>query len=467
MTEEVKEKSVLEQMIEEQEKRNKEAQEAKERKASGGSNYVYEDVKYFPLEDKKERVCRIMGLPAELRKNPTDAKFVLRSEVLKDTKKDYLNVNWPIVERDGKMIPDPDWFLTRFLNKVREGKWVTYEDGKKNEKTGKNGEWKKFHTETSVFKRVDGNSKPNEKFPKNFYPSIKVYLNVVDRHDNWCKENKHTKMLVASDSPYTFTDDEGKEKTIYYPKPIPKQCYLAITEHFKNCIGIKSLSDWDAVIIKDGKSETVKYQCFDKTDYPKYLKSKEAADLASNEPLTEEEKAYILYDIDSKTRITSYASLKRHLNGLFKLCDAELGTSFEKELEMLCKEEAANRPTNNSNESSEEKQEERFASLDDEKPMTEKPVEEKARRERKAEPTSEISIVDLCIKNFPMWNKLKEKEKQDMINGIASFNGGIPVYKTKDDVLCYNQKCTFKDSNEPTSFLLTVYTCPVCGETES
>jgi hypothetical protein len=498
---EVQEKSILELMVEEQEKKNKEAEEAKQRKASGSGNFEYEEVEYFSLEDKKEKVCRLLGLPAELRKNSTDFKFMLQSEILKDDKKSYLKVSWPIVERDGKLVPDPDWFLTKVLNKVREGQWIKYEEGRVNETTGKNGEWKKFHTETGVFKRIEGNSKVGELYPKKFYPSIKVVGNVIDRHDSWCKENKHAKLIVSGKNPYTFTDDKGQSQTINYIKYLPKQCYTAITDHFKSCIGIKSLNDIDAVIIKDGKSETSKYVCFDKTDYPKYFgaprdrvrKSQEIEDkkakgialtkdeenfkltdkelnselaykLSSNESLTEEEKAYVLYDIDKRTAVTSYSSLKRHLNGLFKLCDAELQTSFEKELDQLCKEEAANKPA----QQNKAEDEERYTSLDDEKPIAETKSEERTRREKKSETSvNNVSILDLCKLNFPAWDKLKETEKQTMIDSIESFKGTVPVYKKGiEDVLCYIKECVFKDSNEPTSYPKTLTTCPVCGDTE-
>jgi len=468
MSEEVKEKSILDQMIEEQEKKNKEAEEAKQRKVAGGGGYDFEETTYFSLEDKKEKVCRLLGLPAEIRKNSTDFKFVLQSEVLKDDKKSYLKVNWPIVEKDGKLVPDPDWFLTKFLNKVREGKWEKYEEGKVNEKTGKNGEWRKFHTDTSVFKRVEGNAKIGEKYPRSFYPAVKVVGNVIDRHDNWCKENKHSKLIVAGDNPYTFTNDKNESVTIHYIKYLPKQCYTAITDHLKNCSGIKSLSDIDVVIIKDGKSETLKYACFDKTDYPKYLKNKEAAELASNEPLTEEELKYELYDIDKRTRVTSYAGLKRSLNGLVKLCDAELGTSFEKELEQLCKEEALNRPTNETESKEEEINEEQFTSLEDEPKVEasiETKVEDKGKREKKVESTETKSIPLLCMENFPSWNQLSDTEKKNMVDNIISFNGTVPVYKAEAmDELCAIKECVFKNSKEPTSYPKAVSTCPVCGD---
>jgi len=89
-------------------------------------------------------------------------------------RKSYLKVYWPSVERDGKLVPDPDWFLTRFLNKVREGKWTPYEDGHTDGK-GKKGRWVCFNKGTSVLERVEGNSKPNEQFLKSFYPSSKKF----------------------------------------------------------------------------------------------------------------------------------------------------------------------------------------------------------------------------------------------------------------------------------------------------
>jgi hypothetical protein len=458
-------KSPLELALEKQAQQKKEEEEAKERKRNTGS-FDWEDVEYFALEDKKYKVCRVLGLPAELREKPTDPKFVLQSEILRDNKKSYLKVNWPIVERDGKMVPDPDWILTRLMNKVKEGKWQKYEDNKIDEK-GKSGKWVNFHTETSIFKRIEGNSKPNEKYPRNFYPSMKAVANVIDRHDDWCKENKHSKSIMAGVNPYTFTNDKDEDQTIYYTKLLPKQCYSEIVSHLNNCIGVKSLSDIDIVIYKDSKADGFqKYWCFDKTDYPKYLKDETAHKLANEEPLTKEELEYELYDLDKFYGVTSYASLKRNIVAIFKLCDAELNTSFEKELDALCKEEAANRPQQESIREDEDKDEERYSSLDEE---IEESIDNSEREKTVSEAKSEEkSIKELCNLNFPSWDKLSKNEQEIMIESIDHFEGVIPKYKSEiEDALCAVKTCFFPDTEEPTSYPESpreVKTCPVCGD---
>lgn len=464
MSEAVQEKSVLEQMVEEQEKRNQEAEEAKQRKAAGGG-FEFEEVEFFALKDKEARVCRILGNPAELRKKPTDAKFVLESKILSDDKKSYTKVNWPIRLIDGKLAPDPDWILTRLLNKIREGKWQKYEDNFV-DTNGKKGQFVKFHSESSVYKRIESNSKPDEKYPPKFYPSTKVVMNVIDRHSDWCKEKKHSKVLTSRRTKYEFTNEEGKKGEMFFTDTgIPKQCYEVITDHFKRCSGIKSLSDIDAVIIRDGKSETSKYQCYDKTDYPKYFKDEAAFKITSDEPLSQEETNYELYDFDKLYPVASYNKLKKKLFGLFKLCDAELGTSFEKELTDLCKKELEANPNVQKNEEKLEKQEaneEKFASIGDDKPI-ETPKQEKSKRSKAEEV---LTIAELCKKNFPAWDKLSDDHKKIMMDSIISFKGTIPIYKEGvKELLCpeTEKDCMFVDTKELTAYPETVNICPVCG----
>lgn len=466
----MEEKSILQQAIEAQEKKNKEAEEAKNRKGTV-SDFPREDIEYFALEDKKAKVCRLLGRPSEIRKEPTDAKFILWSKVLSDSKKNYTYINWKYIEKDGKLVPDPEWILTKLYSKVNEGKWQKYEDGKVDEKTGKNGRFVKYNTETSVFKRIEGNTKANENYPPKFYPSVKVVMNCIDRHDDWCKTNKHSKQITSRHTSYDFTNDKGEKGQYFYTDiGVPKQCYEIIIDHFRKCSGVKSLEDIDAIIIRDGKSSSIlKYQCYDKTDYPKYFSDEQAFKLSSNDLLSDEEKKYVLYDFDKLYPVASYAKLKRNLIGLFKLCDAELGTSFEKELEELCKIEAEENMKNNPNGVTKETEadEEKFASIGDEKPIekhVEAPVQEKARRESKSETKVSTSIQQLCEQNFPAWNKLSDKDKKIMIDNIESFNGTIPVYKKEaNDILCVEQECKFKDSKEPTSCPQEMENCPVCG----
>jgi hypothetical protein len=456
----VQEKSVLDLAVEEQERKNKEAEEAKQRKGTG--SYEFEDVQTFALEDKKARVCRILGLPAEIRKDKGDAKFVLQSKVLSDDKKSYAKINWPIVEKDGKMIPDQNWILTKVLNKVREGKWVNYEDGHVDEK-GKKGHFVKFHTETAVSKRVEGNSKPEEKFPPSFYPSMKVVMNVIDRYDSWCKENKHSKILVSRLSKFEGTKENGEKFEIAYSDTgIPYQCYSTITEHLRNCIGVKSLSDIDVVIVRDGKSTGNKYQCFDKSDYPKYFKDEAAFKIASSDSLTAEEKEFELYDLDKLYGVSSYSKIKRKLVALFKLCDAELGTSFEKELEELVKTESASRPQTSTKETvvNEDDNEEKYDSID----ADSKPIEEKTRRAAKEETKIEITVENVK-KLFPAFDKLTDADKKLLVDSIESIKDGvIPIYKKEaNDALCSDKECVFVGTREPTSCPEKMSNCPVCG----
>lgn len=463
---EVQESSFLEKLKKKQEEKEQEKKEADERKKSYG-NFEFEEVEWFALKDKQFRTFRALGNPAQLREKSTDAKYILWSKIVKDNRKSHCHINWPMVEKDGRFLPDPDWILTRLMNKVREGKWVKYEDGHVDEKTGKNGRWVCTHTDTKVYQWVTGNAREKETnpFPPSFYPSIKVMMNVMDNYDTWCKDHKHSKLLTSKHEPWE--NKETKNTGYNTDVGIPNGCYEVITKQITRCSGIKSMSDIDLIVYRDGKAKTNAYQCYDRSDYPKYVTDEKAYKLADNHPLSAEELAYELYDIDKLYHVSSYAKLKKNLIALFKMCDAELGTSFEEELLMLCKKEAEENPNSQTEqETKEEKEEEQFTSLEeDEKPIVKK--EERQRREVPKESKPKESIEDLCKKNFSKWNLLSEEDKQIMISSIDSFKDTIPIYKSSIDTstiyLCVNTECHFKDTQEPSEYPKTLMTCPLCG----
>ena len=253
MSEETKNMTPMELALQ---KRAQQQQQQEEAKNNAGNWGDFEKPETIGLEDKKEKVVRILGNPLEVRSLPTDPKLLLQSYVAKDDKSGYFQLNWPVVEKNGKYVPDPDWIVTKFYNKVNEGKWEKYPDGQVDER-GKNGKWKKFHQDTKIFQLVEYNAKEGEKYPKNFYPSKRVVMNVIDRHDDWCKENKHSKLLTSKKSPFEITDDDGKKTTIYYDDTgVPEMVWSSIMYH---CNATSTL-DIDLVITK--KADEKKYIVF-------------------------------------------------------------------------------------------------------------------------------------------------------------------------------------------------------------
>lgn len=436
----------------EQEKQAK--QSADENKGQGGYT-DFEHVECLGLEDQKEKAFRIVGRGFQNRKLPTDAKMIVQSSILNEDNKGYSKINWPVIfsDKKGDYIPDPDWILTRLYNKVREGKWKKFEDGHIDEKTKKDGAMNYFHKDTTVFKRTESNMRDNpsaKEFAPKFYPSKRIVINVIDRHDDWCTVNKHTKELSSKVGYSEKKNDNGETVKVAFPElGVPKLCYDSIINHYLKTSG--SFTSIDTVIIKDTANK--KYDIFDGMD-ERYLKPETMALLNCN-PLTAEEKEFALYDFDNLYRVASYSKLKQKLGGLFKLCDIDLNTHFYDELVNLAKKEDEDKKAN------EKAKVESESVTTEEKTETPKPRET---RQPVAESVPSKSIEELCIENFPSWGKVPDNEKTIMLNSVVSFNGSVPVYKKEaKDVLCNDASCHFKDSKEETTFPSTMFICPICG----
>lgn len=488
-------------------KRRSQAAEQEEAKNNQGQSWGdYEEVETVGLVTGKEIVGRILGNPVEQRKLPTDPKIILQSQLVKPDKKGYVKLNWPVVEKSGKYVPDPDHFLTRFYNKVNEGRWVKYSEGILKDGNGnvyppdhmsakqKNGEWVKTHVKTKVFEEMAANSKVGELYPKSFYPSKRVVANWADRHDSWCVDNKHAKLLAAKKTPYEITDEAtGAKKTIYFQDTgIPGTLYDKIFDH---CSAVGTM-DIDLVITKIEKD----YKVFDITDYPKYV-SEASAKIGVKTRLSDEEKAWTLYDLDKLYKVSSYSKIQKYLNPMIKLCDAELGTSFEKELDVLVEEEKAQRALekaeaqvyyinesdgsygvtskediveliesdNNIKEVTKDQYDTFVMRTTSTQPVEEKKEEPKAeskRREVKTE-TANATLSDipsLCRQNFPAWDKLTEEEKTFMMGFITKFEGTVPSYKDNTPLGCSDESCYFVGTHNVTMVPIEVNTCPVCGK---
>jgi hypothetical protein len=482
----------------------------------------YEQTEAVGLVQGKEVVGRIIGNPIEIRKQSTDPKLILQSEVVKDDKKGYWKINWPIVEKNGYMNPDPDWIVTRFMKKVFDGKWTKYVesdiDGKKIVKReGKiintetkskfnEGEFRYYNTHTEIFKLLKyGNSKEGELYPKNFEPSKRVVLNWLDRMDSWCSDNKHYKLLCAAKNPYEFKKDDGTTSTIYFTSTgIPNSLYDMIIDHCK----ATGTLDIDLILIKDNKLQA-KYKVWDITD-TKYI-SEESTRIGKKGNLSDEEKSYVGYDLDKLYKVSSYHKIKKVLGSRFALCDAELGTSFVKELDALVEHEKAEWEANKvyyyyaetntlgwctreefekmcstspeiveiSKEKYEEKHEElkkKFESQESSTPTEyqkqgeQKPIEQIPSRRGDSvdmnqvqQETEKIDIETQCKQIFKFWDNLADLEKSIMINSIDYFDGNIPMYKETGHPGCSNKECYYEGTKVMSQIPNGVNSCPVCG----
>lgn len=424
---------------------------------------------------KEERVMRIVGNPFEVKENSSDAKLILFSEWLNDDGKGYIKLNWPIIDKNGSFKPDPDWILTKLYNEVNKGGWGKYtEEMMESDKelTKLNGEivnrnkksffWKAENIDKTCHSYIVDkfNQKQGDQYSKQIYPSKRVFLNVIDRHDNWCIENKKTKVLSSRTNVYNFTDDTGKAgERVYADWGVPMIVYtglhdniLAYKDHWNVIDTIIRLDNNNNYIIRDASEEKI---------------SDESKRIASIDPLTDEEKEYKLWDFDDYFKITSYYTIKKNLIKRFKQTDIDLGTHFEEELNDLVskeavewKEEKKNRESQNItqvvaeiNEVKEDKKEEVVQSNETDVVEIQNvvPLEEtssETRQSRKVE--SEIN--DYI--NLSFWKNLESDDVKDIKDNMISFNNNEFQWNSEAKLLpC---KC----GKELPS---TVLNCPHCG----
>jgi len=487
-------------------KRNQQKTEQEEAKNNQGS-YEYEQVETVGLVRDKEIVGRIMGAPVEVRTLPTDCKLILQSSIVKADKKGYVKITWPMIEKKGKNVPDPEWIVSKLYDTVFKKKWVKFSEGILKDADGKvypadhktarqkDGMYVYDHARTKIYEEMDGNTKVGDLYPPKFAPGQRVICNWIDRHDSWCKNNKHSKVLTASKKPYEKIATDGTKTTIYFSDTgIPGGLYDKIFE-YSQAVGTM---DNDLVITKIEKD----YKVFDSTD-TKFI-TPESAKLGVKTKISEEEKSYALYDLDKLYAVSSYSKIKKHLSPLFKLCDAELNTNFMTELEELCKIEEAERKAKKDEvsvyyinpesgaygitttedlheliESDEnvmevtKEQHDQFVAqevkLNPEVATTqlvdatpEEPKVQTAPRRGASVETSKV-IEDQCKANFPNWEKLSDEDKKFMFEFIVKFDGNVPVYKDNTPLGCADETCVFPGTDRMTIVPVEVHTCPVCG----
>jgi hypothetical protein len=456
---------------------NHKEQEAKaeELKQQRGENTFSDDFSdfdpnaYLGLKEGKNINCfRLIGNPIEIKENRVegDPVIFLESKVVRDTKSSYLKLRWPFIFNTEKCRyeSDPDFILTKMLNKVQEFEYIRYTEEDINSEKG--------IRKTEEGKIVDKDNRQGFRkyLHEEFYPLPKVVFNALDRMDTWCKDNSSYKILASAVKPYKNKNGElcheinvGLALKLYY-------------EIFDQCGNIGSTwEEVDFVINKlmkinsAGKKQFDKYEVHDATDGVKYL-GEEMATLASADPLTDDEQSYKKHDLKYMYKPTPYAAIDKAIAGLITMFDKEFGTNYfeelqehvSREIEERKKEQAEN--TDKKEETTDKATPEKKEEVAEEKKEESVPV----RREPVAEKTEEkeAESEDPFVKNFPAWAKLSEKEQKFMRDTIPSFtDDGVPSYVNKEKCPgCIDTSCRFINGLDITRYPEEINTCPMCGK---
>ena len=215
--------------------------------------------------------------------------------------------------------------INKIINKIYTIKWV--KSNNPNEKSIKVYPVEQEYPE--IFNWVDkGGYKPEDsqyKFSKGLRGRECFLVNVIDRMDPWCVENKHTKLLAKS----IYTTDDGRE---FVEEGISTYGVMDRLQHIIGAYG--SWEAYDICIIRSSSMNNP-YTILNcntalaeiPKDYQKYV---------SKTPyLTDEELTYERYDLNSSESIfrpTSYTKIYNRFQQWIKKIDAALETDFYEQL---------------------------------------------------------------------------------------------------------------------------------------
>lgn len=452
------------------------ARQEQEQEVEAKKNFTptdYEDIEYCALQTNKEVVFRPVGNPFDPHtlKSPkdTDIKIFMFSQVEKDDHSGYVHINWPAkvkIKKSGVTIePDPDYILTRLFNKVYEREWIEYPEGHTEIRNGRKctGEWKYLHKDTEIFKRMELNGENGQM--NKFAPKPCVYMNVIDRMDDWCEKNKHTKLLISGMGyGKEKTDAAGNKVIPKFPrKGISKSLYDKIFDRL-----VKTTGGWnrDCIVKKTGEKLDTEYSVFEASDLRVKTRdiSEEAYKLSKETGIPSD---WEKYDLAIRTKESSGFKLKKNLSGLFKLFDGTFpGFNLTEELTEIARieQEEYNKKNKTEAEVSLEKQKEEQAKSLKAEVKSEQPAENKRARVP-VNNDSPKSIEDLCKENFTRYNDLCDEDKKLLLENISKFNDTVAIYKQGADLaVCPNETCFHKGTKINTNFPFAMKVCPECGQ---
>lgn len=309
-------------------------------KSNNGSSYTpsknYEDVAYTGTDKGQYRIVRLLGAPigtesvmSSFKRSPYDPHEMLIADVKDDDGKRF-TIRMPIpAERESD-----NYILLRLYNKVMEKTYVNKKPVYVNEA--------KF---PELFKAVSkGGFKESDGFAFTYSKGFKgdrvTIYNVIDRSDDWCAKNKHTKILARD----VTIDDQNR---VWAKEGIKS---FGFVTKIRDLIGkYGNYEKYDVAIKKNGEKDNP----FDVKNASRLKEKEMMEELINNDGsqvnealivegnLTQEEMAYKKYDIEKLFGPTPYYKLLKRIPSVFKLCDASLGTNYFEELQGLAEREKA------------------------------------------------------------------------------------------------------------------------------
>jgi hypothetical protein len=285
------------------------AEAAKKLAEANKGGYDREEIptfEYLALEENKCQVFRIVGNIVEQHLSPTDPIVVESSVARADIgSNEWVTIVWS---------QDSDHPMRILRNKLTKGTW---------DKATKTKTYDLAGCELLKHFITNGSDSP---YATGMQPTKSILMNIIDRSDDWCAKNNHTKLLA-----WEVSEKDGK----LYPK-------LGIRQSLYKALDSKTeetqlfFDEIDFVVRRfDQSSRPSKDEAFkvhwheEKTAITKYSNS-DGVDYYSkihkDTFLTKEEKAYELYsleDIPFLSRPTPIAVIMKKMEKFIKKVDAK------------------------------------------------------------------------------------------------------------------------------------------------
>ena len=325
---------------------------ADEDKASKGG-FPREEIPEFKccvLKKDKPKIIRLIGNSPLMREDPTDPLIVKRAMCLDD------DGNWATII----MSDDRDHPVNKLWRTIiGKYKW----DKENNTRIYDNKGKPSFERFIRNGKKLeDCDSKERGMLTDTYY-----LFNCIDKTDNWCKENKHTKLLCWDSKDKEI---DGETRT-YYTYGIKSSLYNNIFD--VQCTNLNRMYDQFDVVAKRlskqlGNDWLVVCSPEEKT---KISNMGLDPNKVTMDYLTDEEEQYEKYkleDIPFISRPTSASFVLKNFAKLINSCDLDFNTNLynefveyaEKEKQEWAKKNAENSEKNDTAESSESSSEETY-----------------------------------------------------------------------------------------------------------
>lgn len=432
----------------------KRKEEKKQQEQSGGFFTQDRELpQYTALETNGFKLLRFLGEPISMRSKPTSPKIIYSTFILGDDDKKFRCI-FPSKQED------PGWILHKVMNKVMAYTWDSNE--------GENGArvYRNKDSHPTIFNRVAKNNNDHH-LETGWRPTPYVVQNVIDRTLDmyqWHKENKKTALLSKKGR-------EMQNGDMFYEPGYPISLYNTILEEIVEVNG--DPNTYDVVVQK--LTEQPFYKVFHPVDdYKKLLAKfddKGEVDISGfdrgvvENPLTEEELSWEMYDLDKIYPVTSYRKIQNRLNIFIQSVDKAFGTKFEQELAEKVEEEKKQWDAEGKTVEGKSKQAPTAVTKEKEIPEPEKEEEPKKRRREKQEETEEGFSVEKILSEHDELKGAKHltPEMKAIIKDVEYNNDGTVKtfkYNTSDDILeCINADdgCTMTSPESYTH-------CPLCGE---